>query len=156
MKRVLSWNEAAELVESRRKAGAVIVTTNGCFDILHKGHVSYLEEARSQGDVLIVGLNTDSSVRRLGKGPGRPVNDELARAAVVGALRSVDAVCLFDDDTPVEWLRRIRPDIHVKGGDYDPAKMVETPALKEWGGRVHVVPFVPGYSTTAILEKSKK
>jgi len=152
----LSWTQAAELAEKCRQAGGVVVTTNGCFDVLHKGHVTYLHGARQMGDLLLVGLNTDASVKRQGKGPTRPLNDELARATVVEALKSVDGVCLFDQDTPVEWLRAVRPAIHVKGGDYDPAKMVETPVLQEWGGRVAVVPFVPGYSTTSLLEKSKK
>lgn len=156
MKTAQTWDEAAALAEACRARGGTVVTTNGCFDLLHKGHVTYLQAARALGDMLIVGLNSDASVQRQGKGPGRPINDQDARATVMQALRCVDSVCLFDEDTPIEWLRRVRPAIHVKGGDYDASKMVETPVLAEWGGRVVTLPFVPGYSTSALIAKSQK
>jgi glycerol-3-phosphate cytidylyltransferase len=151
---ILSWEDAAELAQNCRKQGGVVVSTNGCFDILHKGHVSYLHFARSQGDLLLVGINSDASVRA-NKGPTRPVNDELSRAYVLAGLKSVDGVCLFSEPTPVEWLRAVRPQIHVKGGDWDPATMPETPVLASWGGRVVMAPYLDGFSTTSIIEKSK-
>ena len=132
-----------------------MVTTNGCFDLLHKGHVTYLAQARQMGDLLLVGINSDASVRKI-KGETRPLNDEVARATVLAALRSVDGVCVFSEDTPVDWLRAIKPLIHVKGGDWDASKMPETKVLGEWGGRVQSAGFVPGYSTTGLIEKSKK
>ena len=132
----------------------MVVTTNGCFDILHRGHVEYLHAARQLGDLLIVGLNSDASVKKL-KGPSRPLNDQNARAVVVGALKSVDAVIVFDEDTPVKWLQEVKPHIHVKGGDWDPKKMPETAVLERWGAKVVVVPYVDGYSTTKLIEKSR-
>lgn len=150
----LSWSEARALSEACRARGGVVVTTNGCFDILHRGHVEYLQAARQLGDLLIVGLNSDASVKKL-KGPSRPLNDQNARAVVVGALKSVDAVIVFDEDTPVKWLQEVKPHIHVKGGDWDPQKMPETAVLESWGAKVVVVPYVDGYSTTKLIEKSR-
>jgi rfaE bifunctional protein nucleotidyltransferase chain/domain len=152
---VLSWEKAADLIQELQQKGKRIISTNGCFDLLHVGHVSYLEQARALGDFLIVAINTDHSVKKL-KGTARPLNDELARARVLRALRSVDAVCLFDEDTPVKWLETIRPDIHVKGGDYKVEQLPETAALKSWGGKVQILPFVEGFSTTQLISKSKK
>lgn len=148
------WDAAVQLAEKCRKDGGLVVTANGCFDCLHKGHVSYLAAARQLGDCLIVGVNSDASVKKL-KGPGRPLNDQDSRSAVLAALRSVDAVLVFDEETPLAWLELVRPNIHVKGGDYDPNSMIETPVLKKWGGKTVVVPFVEGYSTTQMIARSK-
>lgn len=128
-----------------------VVFTNGVFDLLHVGHVDLLIAARSMGDRLIVGLNSDASVRRL-KGPARPVRSEHDRAYVVAALETVDAVTVFDQDTPLELILALRPDVLVKGGDYTPDTIVGRPEVESWGGRVHVVPLTAGQSTTRIIE----
>ena len=130
-----------------------MVCTNGVFDILHRGHVSYLVAARALGASLVVGLNSDASASGLGKGPDRPLNAELDRACVLGALEAVSAVVLFDEPTPVELLAELRPDIYVKGGDYDMEKLAETPLVRSWGGRSLALPFVDGYSTTALVKR---
>ena len=131
-----------------------IVFTNGCFDILHAGHIALLERAKSLGDVLVVGLNSDASVKRL-KGESRPIHDQNARAAVLQSLRCVDAVTVFEDDTPIETIRILRPDIHVKGGDYDAENLPETPVVRAGGGEVVIVPLIQGLSSSRALEKSK-
>ena len=130
-----------------------LVFTNGVFDILHRGHVSYLEQARARGASLVVGLNTDASARRLGKGSDRPLNAAGDRALVLAALRSVDAVALFDEDTPVELIERLRPDVYVKGGDYDIENLAETALVRSWGGQAHAIRFVDGYSTTNLVKR---
>ena len=130
-----------------------LVFTNGVFDLLHRGHVGYLAAARALGACLVVGLNSDASARGLGKGPGRPLNSELDRACVLGALQAVDAVLLFDEPTPLALLAICRPDIYVKGGDYDIETLPETALVRGWGGRALVLPFVPGYSTTALVQR---
>jgi D-glycero-beta-D-manno-heptose 1-phosphate adenylyltransferase len=130
-----------------------MVFTNGVFDIVHRGHVSYLALARAYGACLVVGLNTDASVRRLGKGSERPLNPAADRAAVLNGLRSVDAVTLFDEDTPVELIARLRPDIYVKGGDYDIETLDETALVRSWGGQAHAITFVAGYSTSALVAR---
>lgn len=135
-----------------RAAGQRIVFTNGCFDLLHAGHVTYLETARKLGDRLIVGLNTDRSVRLL-KGPNRPVIHEADRARVMAALEAVDAVILFDEETPLELITALRPDVLVKGSDYREDQVVGAAEVKSWGGQVVLVPLVPGRSTTAILDR---
>jgi rfaE bifunctional protein nucleotidyltransferase chain/domain len=140
-----------EIEESRK--GKVLVFTNGVFDVLHAGHVHLLSAARAHGDVLVVGVNTDESVRRLGKAPDRPVNPLEDRVAVLGALRSVDFVVPFDEDTPVELIRSLRPDVHVKGGDYCVEDLPETPVVKSYGGRVVVVPLLEGRSSTETLRR---
>jgi D-glycero-beta-D-manno-heptose 1-phosphate adenylyltransferase len=127
-----------------------IVFTNGCFDILHRGHIEYLSQARDKGEVLIIGLNTDDSVKRL-KGEGRPVQDEMTRALVLASLRIVDAVVLFDEDTPYDLIKSIEPDVLAKGGDYTPDTIVGADIVKANGGEVVVIPLVEGYSTTGIL-----
>ncbi len=132
-----------------------LVFTNGCFDILHRGHVEYLEAARSLGDSLVVGLNTDASVRRL-KGPGRPVVAEQDRAVVLAGLASVDAVTLFHEDTPRELIAALLPDILAKGGDYAASKIVGREEVVAAGGEVVVIPFVPGYSTTDLIRRLGK
>ena len=148
--RVLS--REALLARFGRPRTQKVVFTNGCFDLLHRGHVEYLAQARALGDVLVVGLNTDASVRRW-KGAGRPWVAEADRAAVLGALRSVDAVTLFDEDTPLELISALLPDVLVKGGDYDLDGIVGREAVEAAGGIVRVLPFLEGYSTTGILER---
>ena len=136
----------------RRLAGPVVFT-NGVFDVLHRGHVTYLAQARALGGSLVVAINTDASARRLGKGPERPLNGEQDRAAMLAALASVDLVTWFEEDTPVALLRELRPDIYVKGGDYDMATLEETRVVQGWGGRSLAIPFVDGYSTTALVRR---
>jgi rfaE bifunctional protein nucleotidyltransferase chain/domain len=131
--------------------GQKVVFTNGCFDILHRGHIEYLSQARDQGNVLIIGLNTDASVRRL-KGESRPVQDEMSRALALASLRLVDAVILFDEDTPFELIKTIQPDVLVKGGDYSPETIVGADIVKANDGEVVVIPLVEGYSTSGILK----
>ncbi len=145
----MTWNEAATW---RHRVGGHVVFTNGVFDLLHPGHVDVISLARDQGDALIVGLNSDASVRRL-KGPERPVRSEAERAYVLAALSDVDAVVTFDEDTPLELIRHLRPDVLVKGGDYGPATVVGRDDVESWGGRVIIVPLRPGQSTTSIIEK---
>ncbi|HEV2436638.1 MAG TPA: D-glycero-beta-D-manno-heptose 1-phosphate adenylyltransferase [Verrucomicrobiae bacterium] len=137
-----------------RAAGKKLVVTNGCFDLLHVGHVSYLESARNLGDALLVGVNGDDSARQL-KGEGRPVNAAADRAAVLAALASVDSVCIFAEKTAVKFLATAQPDIYVKGGDYTPDTLNqdERRAVESAGGKIVIIPFVPGKSTTALLEK---
>ena len=132
-----------------------IVFTNGCFDILHKGHVSYLQKARKLGDALVVGINSDASVKRL-KGPGRPVNSEKDRAFVLGALGCVDKVILFSEDTPEKLIRKVHPDVLVKGGDWKKKDVVGAPFVESYGGKVRLIPFVKGFSTTGLLGKIQK
>lgn len=135
-----------------REAGQKVVFTNGCFDILHAGHVRYLQEARAQGDCLVLGLNTDESVRRL-KGPTRPINSELDRAEVVGALKSVDYVVLFGEQTAESLIARVRPAVYVKGGDYTLDTLPEAKIVQSYGGSVHFVKMVEGRSTTNVIRK---
>ncbi len=130
-----------------------LVFTNGCFDILHRGHVTYLAQARAQGASLVVALNTDESVRRQGKGDDRPINRLPERAAVMAALASVDLVTWFDADTPLELILAARPDVLVKGGDWSVEKIVGSREVQEWGGIVHSIPFLHQTSTTATLKK---
>ena len=129
------------------------VFTNGVFDVLHRGHVMYLAQARALGGSLIVALNTDASVRRLGKGDDRPLNNDMDRAIVMASQQAVDLVTWFDEDTPVEIIGEIRPDILVKGGDYDMDKLPETALVKSWGGSALALPFVQGYSTTKLVQR---
>lgn len=147
--KIMTWGEAAAW---RQRVGGPVVFTNGVFDLLHPGHVDVISQARDQGNALIVGLNSDVSVRRL-KGPERPVRNEAERAYVLAALRDVDAVVTFGEDTPLELIRHLRPDVLVKGGDYEPATVVGRADVEGWGGRVVIVPLRPGQSTTSIIEK---
>jgi rfaE bifunctional protein nucleotidyltransferase chain/domain len=130
-----------------------IVFTNGVFDVLHRGHVTYLAHARALGGSLVVALNTDASARRLGKGPDRPLNNEEDRAIMMAALESVSLVTWFDEDTPLELITGLRPDLLVKGGDYDMDTLAETAVVKAYGGKARAIPFVDGYSTTALVRK---
>jgi D-glycero-beta-D-manno-heptose 1-phosphate adenylyltransferase len=133
-----------------------LVFTNGVFDVLHRGHVMYLAQARALGGSLVVALNTDDSARRLGKGPDRPLNNDADRAFVMAALASTSLVTWFDEDTPLEVIEALKPDILVKGGDYDMSKLAETRVVESYGGRALALPFVDGYSTTALVQKIRR
>lgn len=150
--RVLSHGEAAAFVRDARAAGRTIVFTNGVFDLLHPGHVRYLQDARALGDVLVVGLNADASVRR-NKGPERPINPEAERAEVLAALACVDVVVVFGEDTPAEIVRLVQPDVLVKGADWPADQIVGRETVESRGGRVVLMPVEPGHSTTAIVER---
>lgn len=143
----------AALAERIAQLPRPLVFTNGVFDILHRGHVSYLAEARALGASLVIGLNSDASARTLGKGPDRPLNAEGDRAVVLAALESVSLVTPFDEFTPLELLKRVRPDVYVKGGDYDIERLAETALVRSWGGRAVAIAFVEGYSTTALVRR---
>jgi rfaE bifunctional protein nucleotidyltransferase chain/domain len=130
-----------------------VVFTNGVFDVLHRGHAIYLAQARALGGSLLVALNTDASARRLGKGPDRPLNNQQDRAVIMAALASSSLVTWFDEDTPTELIRALKPDILVKGGDYDMRKLAETAVVESYGGKALAIPFVEGYSTTALVKK---
>ncbi len=132
-----------------------LVFTNGCFDILHRGHVQVLVQARELGDRLLVGLNSDDSVRRL-KGPGRPLQSEIDRAACLAALACVDAVVVFEEDTPAQLIAALQPDLMVKGGDYTPEKLSEREVVEAGGGKVVILPYLKGLSTTELLEKAAR
>jgi D-beta-D-heptose 7-phosphate kinase/D-beta-D-heptose 1-phosphate adenosyltransferase len=151
--KVLSLDRLLSRVAAWRWAEERIVFTNGCFDILHVGHIRLLEEARRKGGRLIVGLNSDDSVRRL-KGPQRPIVGCVERARVLAALSAVDAVVVFEEDTPLRLIEAIRPDVLVKGGDYTEDGVVGAREVRAWGGRVELIPLVPGASTTRIIRKS--
>jgi len=152
---VRSMAEAVRFVEHERAAGRRIVFTNGVFDLLHPGHVRYLRDARALGDVLVVGLNADASVRR-NKGPERPINREEERAEVLAALAVVDLVVVFDEDTPAEIISRLQPDVLVKGADWPADQIVGRDTVEARGGRVVRVPVEQGYSTTAIVERIRR
>jgi D-glycero-beta-D-manno-heptose 1-phosphate adenylyltransferase len=148
--KIRTWSEARRW---RGDLGGRVVFTNGVFDLLHPGHVDVLMGARALGDSLVVGVNGDASVRRLGKGPERPLRAERERAYVLAALECVDAVVIFEEDTPLELIRALRPDVLVKGGDYDESTVVGATDVRAWGGDVVIVPLTPGQSTTSIVEK---
>ena len=133
-----------------------IIFTNGVFDILHRGHVTYLDQAAQLGATLIVGVNTDASVKRLGKAPDRPMNNEQDRAALLAALGCVDMVTIFDEDTPCEVIEALRPDMIVKGGDYDMSTLPETKIVESWGGKAVAIPFEFERSTTALVKKIRQ
>ena len=137
-----------------RQENKKIVTTNGCFDILHVGHISVLKKAKALGDILIVGINSDASVKRL-KGKERPLVAESDRAEVIANLIPVDYVTIFDEDTPIEFLKIVKPNIHVKGGDYDLKNLAEVPVVTSLGGEVKLVPIISGKSTTGLIDKIK-
>ncbi len=150
--KILTADALVRALDRRRREGARVVFTNGCFDLLHPGHVTYLEAARNLGDLLVVGLNSDASVRRL-KGPRRPVCPQEDRAVVLAGLRSVDFVTVFDEDTPLGLIRAVRPDVLVKGGDWSPDQIVGRGVVEASGGRVVALPFVAGRSTTDIVAR---
>jgi len=144
--------ELTQLVAWHRALGRTIVCTNGCFDVLHRGHVAYLEAAGALGDVLVVGVNDDAGVRRL-KGPGRPINPAEDRAAVVAALACVGHVTVFSGDTALELIEQVRPDVYVKGADYRDQPLPEAAAVKRCGGQVQLIDYLPGRSTSAIVRR---
>jgi D-glycero-beta-D-manno-heptose 1-phosphate adenylyltransferase len=133
-----------------------VVFTNGVFDVLHRGHATYLAQARELGASLVVALNTDASARRLGKGPERPLNRQDDRAAMLAALESVSLVTFFDEDTPMELIRELRPAVLVKGGDYDMSRLAEAQFVTSYGGRALAIPFVAGYSTTSLVDRIRR
>lgn len=152
--KIIDWNQLPAWRKALRASGQKLVATNGCFDILHLGHVTYLEAARNHGDALLVGINADASVREL-KGPGRPVNSETDRAGVLAALESIDGVCVFSDKRATQFLAAAQPDVYVKGGDYtlETLDQDERRAVESAGGRIVLISFVPGKSTTGLIEK---
>ena len=152
---LVARKDIAKFCEILRQGGQKVVFTNGCFDILHAGHVTYVEAAKAQGDVLVLGLNTDESVRRL-KGPERPINSELDRAKVVGALKAVDYVVLFGEQTAEAVIAEVKPDVYVKGGDYTLDTLPEAKIVQSYGGKVAFIDMVEGRSTTNIINKIKK
>ncbi|MBZ4684204.1 MAG: rfaE bifunctional protein [Fusobacteriales bacterium] len=149
---ILDRKEAAKLVEKLKKEGKTVVFTNGCFDILHVGHLRYLQEAKELGDILIVGVNSDESVSRL-KGPTRPINKQNDRAEMLAGLKPVDYTVIFTEDTPVEIIDELKPSIHVKGGDYKKEDLPETPIVEKNGGKVIILSLIQGKSTTNIVKK---
>ena len=152
--KIIAWDKLPAWRKQFRATGKKLVVTNGCFDLLHLGHVTYLENARNFGDALLLGVNGDKAVRGL-KGEGRPVNSETDRAAVLAALQSVDGVCVFTDTAATKFLAAAQPDIYVKGGDYtlETLNQEERRTIESAGGKIVLVPFVPGKSTTGLLEK---
>ncbi len=154
MNGLIERKDLKSVVKKIKEEDKTIVTTNGCFDILHVGHVRYLNESKKHGDVLIVCLNSDSSVRKL-KGESRPLNSEKDRAEVLLGLESVDYVVIFEEDTPSELLEIIKPDIHTKGGDYDASTLPESPVILRNNGKMVFINFVEGKSTTSIIDKMK-
>jgi len=163
-KKIISLNDLVQQISVLKSQSKKIVFTNGCFDILHKGHVQYLSLAADFGDILIIGLNSDASVKRQGKGDDRPVNNSEARSLILSALEFVDFVVEFDEDTPLKLIEKIVPDVLVKGGDYDPAEtntaskkyIVGREIVLNKNGKVEVIDLVQGYSTTSIIQKLKK
>jgi D-glycero-beta-D-manno-heptose 1-phosphate adenylyltransferase len=154
-KKIVAIEDISRFVNVFKLNGKRIVFTNGCFDILHPGHVDYLSKARDLGDVLVIGLNTDDSVKRQNKGPNRPVNTQDSRAKVLAALGCVDAIVYFSDDTPYELIKKVMPDFLVKGGDWAVDKIVGHDIVTAHGGKVLSIPFVEGFSTTGLINKLK-
>jgi rfaE bifunctional protein nucleotidyltransferase chain/domain len=152
----VSKTQLGSLIEDWKKHGLKIVFTNGCFDILHRGHVEYLCQARDKGDKLILGLNTDDSVKRLGKSPERPINNQDTRATILAALECVDAVVLFDEDTPLELITFVKPDVLVKGNDYAIKDIVGYDVVMANGGEVITIQLIDGFSTTKLIDRLKK
>jgi rfaE bifunctional protein nucleotidyltransferase chain/domain len=152
--KIIAWDKLPKWRAAMRASGKKLVVTNGCFDILHLGHVTYLESARNFGDALLIGVNGDNSAREL-KGAGRPVNPENDRAAVIAALESVDGVCIFAEKTATRFLAVAQPDVYVKGGDYtlETLNQEERRTVEQAGGKIIIIPLVPGKSTTALLGK---
>ncbi len=149
---ILSRKVAKEVIEELKKSGQKVVFTNGCFDILHVGHLRYMNEAKNQGDILVVAVNSDASVKRL-KGESRPINNERDRAEMLSGLKAVDFTVVFEEDTPMEIIEELKPSIHVKGGDYKKEDLPETAIVEKNGGEVRILSFVEGKSTTNIVNK---
>ena len=152
--KIKTWAELTRIVGDLKGEGRIVGFTNGCFDILHAGHVQYLEEAHRQCDIIVVGVNSDKSVKRI-KGEERPLNGETARMQVLAALESVDFLTVFNEDTPEEIIKVLTPDILFKGGDWEEDSVVGGRYVKDNGGKVSIIPYVQGYSTTKIIEKMK-
>lgn len=150
--KIIPWDQVSSFSEQLRANNSNLVFTNGCFDLLHRGHVEYLEKARALGDFLWVGVNSSASVSRI-KGPKRPIHSEEDRAIVLSALESVDFVTIFPQDTPMELIALVQPRFHTKGGDYNPDSLPETELVQSLGGKVIILPFVAGKSTTSTLKK---
>lgn len=150
--RIHTIASSRELIQDLKDLGHKIVFTNGCFDILHLGHITYLEQAKTKGDILIVGLNSDASVKRL-KGDKRPIKDEQSRASILAALSSVDLVIIFEEDTPIDLISVIAPDVLVKGGDYKKEDIVGADFVESYNGRVEIIPFLEGHSSTDLINK---
>lgn len=150
--KILDWKAAQKQRQAWQSLDIKVVFTNGCFDLLHYGHIQYLAQARELGDALIIGLNSAASVSRL-KGPGRPINDEITRLWQMAALQFVDMVVPFEADTPADLINLLRPDVLVKGGDYEISEIVGADSVLQSGGEVRVLPYINGYSTTSIEEK---
>jgi glycerol-3-phosphate cytidylyltransferase len=150
--KIKTLNELIKIADKLKKQNKKIVTTNGVFDILHLGHVKYLEEAKKLGDVLIVGVNTDKSVK-INKGDKRPINDEKSRISVLAALESVDYVFLFDEKDPRKWLEKIKPTVHAKAGDYKASRIIEKGSVEKNGGKIVIAKMEKGYSTTKLISK---
>ncbi len=148
----LSLTEINRVVSQLRKKGKTLVTTNGCFDLLHAGHIKYLADAAALGDLLVVGINSDASVSRL-KGPDRPIQNEIDRALLISSLKMVDYTFIFPENDPIAFLEILKPDIHVKGGDYTPEQLPEKSIVEKHGGKIVIVPFTSGLSTTSIVKK---
>ena len=143
MGKLYTWDEAKALIETAKENGKTLVTTNGCFDIIHPGHVFLFTEAKKLGDLLFVGINADSSVKQ-NKGPSRPINSERDRAFVLAGLEAVDGVCIFEEKTPENWIAHIKPDIHVKGGDWKVDDVPEAKLVESWGGKFQSIPYQEG------------
>lgn len=152
--RIKSNDELAAMIEKARAEGKKVVFTNGVFDFVHVGHLTYLEKAKQLGDILVMGINSDASVKRI-KGPDRPINSERDRAQILCGLKPVDYVTIFEEDTPTNIIDKLKPSIHVKGGDYDPEKMPETPTVRKHGGEVIIIPLEDGYSNSNQFSKIK-
>lgn len=153
--KIIDSSDLMERVGDWKKSGRKLVFTNGCFDILHLGHIEYLEQAKALGDILLIGVNSDASVRRI-KGPERPINVEYARMRMLSALAFVDGVVLFDEDTPLHLISRVLPDILVKGNDYNVSNIVGAEIVLKAGGKVETIDLVEGFSTTDIINKARK
>lgn len=153
--KIITWDQASTIATKAKTSGKKIVFSNGCFDILHRGHVEYLSKAADFGDFLVIGLNSDNSVRRL-KGENRPLNQQNSRALLLAAMQFVDYVVLFDEDTPYELIKAVQPDILVKGKDYKAADIVGYDIVTGQGGEVKTIDLVEGFSTSGIIEKIKK
>lgn len=152
--KILSWEQCQQACSDAQSSGKKIVSTNGTFDIIHKGHVFLFEEAKKLGDILVVAINSDASVQRY-KGNDRPINSQNDRALVLAALSNIDYVCIFEEDTPEEFLSCIKPDVHVKGADWNIQEIPEYKLLQSWGGQCVAIDYQKGYSTTSIIKKSQ-
>ncbi|HEX68636.1 MAG TPA: D-glycero-beta-D-manno-heptose 1-phosphate adenylyltransferase [bacterium] len=155
MGKILTRSQAKEIIRKEREKGKKIVFTNGCFDLLHAGHIYLLREAKKEGDILIVALNSDSSVRKI-KGISRPIYPEKERAEILASLEMVDYVVIFEETTPYQIIKELKPHILVKGGDWRINEVVGRDLVESWGGKVKIVPYLSGFSTTNIVEKIKK